>query len=158
MKRPGWVLTIMVVAALTTSAYAQVEATEESLKVVHDTLINSVTKGNAAAVQMMIHPQALGFFRDSQFPAQVGGDYTTTDALPSVLADISSFVTFPTTKTVFRVLGNVGVVLMTATLEPLKSEKKKGPRYVRGTYVYVWNDGGWKLASWHSSDTPLVKK
>jgi len=158
MKYPGWVLTIIVAAALLTSGYAQVSPTEESLKVVHDTVINSVTKGNVPAVQAVMHPQALGFFRESQSPAQVKGGYTTTDALSSVLAELTSFVAFPTTATVYRVVGNVGLALMTATLEPHKGEKKKLPRYLRGTYVYVWNDGYWKLLSWHSSDTPLAQK
>ncbi|RPJ56959.1 MAG: hypothetical protein EHM23_22060 [Acidobacteria bacterium] len=158
MKYPGWVLTIIVAAALLTSGYAQVGPTEESLKVVHDTVINSVTKGNVPAVQAVMHPQALGFFRESQFPAQVKGGFTTTDALSSVLAELTSFVALPTTANVYRVVGNVGLALMTATLEPHKGEKKKLPRYLRGTYVYVWNDGYWKLLSWHSSDTPLAQK
>ncbi len=157
MKYPGWILTIMVAAALLTSGYAQTGPTEGSLKVVHDTVINSVTKGNVPAVQLILHPQALGFFRESQFPAQVKSGFTTTDALSAVLTELTSFVAFPTTETVYRVVGNVGIVLMTATLEPHKGEKKL-PRYLRGTYVYVWNDGYWKLLSWHSSDTPLAQK
>ncbi|GEM_PF-2603071 len=158
MKYPGWVLKTMVAAALLTSGYARTGPTEGSLKVVHDTVINSVTKGNVAAVQLILHPQALGFFRESQFPAQVKSGFTTTDALSAVLAELTSFVAFPTTETVYRVVGNVGIALMTATLEPHKGEKKKLPRYLRGTYVYVWNDGYWKLLSWHSSDTPLAQK
>jgi len=159
MKYPGWVLTIMVAAALLTSGYAQqVGPTEESLKVVHETVINSITKGNVPAVQSVMHPQALGFFRESQSAAEVKSGFTTTDALSSVLAELTSFVAFPTATTLYRVVGNVGLALMTATLEPHKGEKKKPPRYLRGTYVYVWNDGYWKLLSWHSSDTPLAQK
>lgn len=156
MKHPHWILSIMVIAASVGSGQAQGGPTEGSLKVAHEAMISSMTSGNMPVLQAMIHPQALGFFRESQFPVQIRGDYTAADAVPSVIAELGRFVAIPMTSTVYRVIGQAGIVCMASALQPKKGEKQI-PRYLRGTYVYVFEDGKWKLVSWHGSDTPLAQ-
>ncbi len=151
----------MVAAGSIAPGNAQGGPNEQSLKTAHETMISSMKTANMTVLQAMIHPHALGFFRDSQFPVQIRTDYTAADAIPDVIADLGRFVALPT-DTVYRVVGQVGVVCMTAALQPKKSEKQKDekllPRYLRGTYVYVSDGGNWRLVSWHGSDTPLVQK
>jgi len=156
VKHLGWILAIMVAAESVAPGLAQSGLDEQSLKTAHETMIGSVKTANLTVLQAMIHPRALGFYRESQFPVQIRSDYSAADAVPSVITDIGRFMTVPT-DTVYRVVGPVGVVCMTSSLQPKKGEKQP-PRYQRGTYVYVAEGGSWKLVSWHGSDTPLVKK
>ena len=156
MRHLGWILAIMVAAESLSPGHAQSGPDEQSLKTAHETMINSVKTANLTILQAMIHPRALGFYRESQFPVQIRSDYTAADAVPSVLTDFGRFIAVPT-DTVYRVVGQVGVVCMTSALQPKKGEKQP-PRYLRGTYVYISEGGSWRLVSWHGSDTPLVNK
>ena len=153
---PVWILAAMIAAGVVAPVNAQSGANEQSLKTAHETMINSVKTANLTILQAMIHPRALGFFYGSQFPVQLRGDYSAADALPAVVDDLGRFVAVPT-DTVYRVVGQVGVVCMTSAMQPKKGQDQQ-PRYLRGTYIYIWEGGNWKLVSWHGSDTPLVKK
>ena len=151
MRQAACVLAMIVALGSAAPALAQSGPGEQSLKVAHDTVMSAVKSANLTVLQALIHPRALGFYRDSQFPVEIRSDYTAADALPSVLTDLSRFVTVPTSS-VYRVVGQVGVVCMTASLQVKKGSKD---RYNRGTYVYISEGGNWKLLSWHGSDTPL---
>ena len=156
MRHRGWVLAVVFAVGSVGVAHGQTGPDEQSLKVAHETVINAVKSGNLVLLQALIHPRALGFYRESQFPVQIRSDYSVADAVPAVLTDLSRFVTVPT-DTVYRVVGDVGVVCMTVNFQAKKGEKAP-PRYTRGTYVYISEGGNWKLLTWHGSDTPLVKK
>lgn len=157
MNYAHWILSSMVLAASVGFVPAQSSPNEQSLKLAHEAMISSMTTGNMPLLQATIHPRALGFFRESQFPVQIRPDFTAADALPSVIAELGRFVAMPMTDSVYRVVGQAGIVCMASALQPQKGEKEI-PRYLRGTYVYVFEDGNWKLISWHGSDTPLAKK
>jgi len=135
---------------------AQVRMDEASLKTAHEALIAGVKTANLTLLQAMIHPNGLGFFRESQRPAQLGSGSSAADVLPAVLADLGRFAAVPT-QTIYRVVGQTGIVAMTSQLQAQKGSKEQD-RYSRGTYVYVVEGGNWKLLSWHGSDSPLVKK
>jgi hypothetical protein len=154
MNRAVVVLAVAVSLASTPMLSAQSGSGEASLKAAHQLLVQSVNSGNLALLGNVVHPRALGFFRDSQMLVQLGGSYTTTDVVPAVVADLSRFTTIPY-DTVFRVSGDVGVVCMTAYMQT--STVRVEDRYVRTTYVYARVDGNWRLLSWHSSDIPLAK-
>lgn len=156
MKCLGWILAIMIAAASIAPGHAQNALGEESLKAAHETMINAMTTANLVVLQAMIHPRALGFFRESQSPAEIRSEFTAADALPSVVADLGRFAAVPT-RAVYRVVGQVGVVCMTSALQPKKGEKQ-APRYQRGTYIFISEGGNWKILSWHGSDSPLTKK
>jgi len=156
MKYSGWIIAIMIAVASTTLGHAQSNLTEQSLKTTHETMIGNIKTANLVVLQAMIHPRALGFFRESQRPAEIRSGFTPADALPSVVSDLGKFVSVPT-DTVYRVVGQVGIVCMTAAMEAKKGEKQLS-RSQRGTYVYISESGNWKLVSWHGSDTPLTKK
>jgi hypothetical protein len=134
---------------------AQGRPDDASLKLVHETLIKSVTAGNLAVIQGLIHPQAVGFFRDSQQAVRLGQGASPAEILPTLIADLGHFTSTPT-DTGYRALGNVGIVYMT-TFQERKSNERGPDRFVRGTYIYLWDSTGWKLVSWHGSDTPLKK-
>ena len=153
MKQCACVLTLVALVATAFPVWAQGRPDEASLKLTHETVIKSVTAGNLALVQNLIHPQALGFFRDSQQLVRLGSGVTAADILPTLIADLGNFVSTPT-ETGYRVFGTSGIVYMT-TFQDRKSGR--GDRYVRGTYVYLWENGAWKMVSWHGSDTPLKK-
>jgi hypothetical protein len=151
VRQAACVLAMIVALGWAAPTLAQRAPDEQSLKVAHDTVMSAVKSANLTVLQALIHPRALGFYRDSQFPVEIRSDYTAADALPSVLTDLSRFVSVPTSS-VYRVVGQVGVVCMTASLQMKKGSKD---RYSRGTYVYISEGGNWKLLSWHGSDTPL---
>jgi hypothetical protein len=156
MKYSGWIMAIMIAVASTAIGHAQSNLTEQSLKTTHETMISNIKTANLVVLQAMIHPRALGFFRESQATVQIRDNYPVADALPSVIAEISRFMPF-VTDTVYRVVGQAGIVCMTAVLQPKVGEKQP-IRYLRGTYVYVSEGGKWNLVSWHGSDTVLAKK
>lgn len=139
-----------------TGAAAQGSGDEPSLRLTHETVVTSVTSANLATLQAIVHPRAAGFFKESQQLVQLGGGVTANDVLPTLIADLGRFVSVPT-DTEYRVIGPVGLVNLTAVLQAKKGEKQ-GDRFVRGTYVYLYDGGGWKLVSWHGSDTPLQRK
>jgi hypothetical protein len=136
------------------SLRAQGMGSEESLKTVHGLLLQSVTSGNVTMVGNLVHPQAIGFFRDSQQLVQLRPGYGPGEVVPAVLADLNRFSSIPY-DTVYRVTGDAGVVAMTS-----RSVSKEGDlrdRFLRSTFVYVQAQGTWKLFSWHTSDTPLKR-
>jgi hypothetical protein len=144
------------VLGLPVAATAQAGANEASLKLAHETVVKAVTSGNLAVVQGIIHPQGAGFFRDSQQLVQLTPTATASSVLPTLITDLGTFAAIATTSTVYRTFGTVGIVNMTA-FEKRKPSEKGSDRFVRGTYVYVFEAGNWKLVSWHGSDTPLKK-
>jgi hypothetical protein len=156
MKYSGWIMAIMIAVASTTLGHAQSNLTEQSLKTTHETMVSTIKTANLVMLQAMIHPRALGFFRESQATVQIRDNYTVADALPSVIAEFSRFMPF-VTDTVYRVVGQVGIVCMTTVLQP-KAGEKQPTRYLRGTYIYISEGGKWTLVSWHGSDTVLAKK
>jgi hypothetical protein len=149
------VLALVAVIGTASAVRAQGRPDEASLKLVHETMIKNVTAGNLAVVQGLIHPQAVGFFRDSQQAVRLGQGASPAEILPTLIADLGHFTSTPT-DTGYRALGNVGIVYMT-TFQARKSNERGPDRFVRGTYVYLWEGGSWKLVSWHGSDTPLEK-
>jgi hypothetical protein len=155
VKNLSWILVVLIAAGSISLGHAQGSLDEQSLKTAHETMVQNIEKANLVVLQAMIHPRALGFFRDSHSPAQIRREYTAADALPSVVADIAKFVAVPT-DTVYRVVGQVGIVCMTTAMQAKKGEKQSS-RYLRGTYVYIAEGGNWKLLSWHGSDTPPMK-
>ena len=72
MEQRVCVLALVAVIATAPTVRAQGRPDDASLKLVHETLIKSVTAGNLAVIQGLIHPQAVGFFRDSQQACTVG--------------------------------------------------------------------------------------
>jgi hypothetical protein len=156
MKTATFILTVILALGLTPLMNAQSQSGETALKMAHEFLMNAVKSGNLTTLEAIIHPRALGFFRQSQSVVQLRSEYSATDALPAVLNDLSRFMTVPT-DIVYRVVGNTGVVCMSAILTPKQGDKGL-TRYLRSTWIYVNVDGNWKLMSWHSSDVPLAKK
>ena len=129
---------------------------EDDVKATHRIVGDAAKTGNFTLLGSMIHPQAIGFLRESQIPVQLGGDYGVKEFLPSFLANISRF-TLTTYNTVFRVVGNTGIVCITNTAVPNDKSKDK-QSYNRGTFVYVKIQDQWKLFSWNISEIPLKKK
>lgn len=134
---------------------AQSAANEQSLKATNEALLAAIKSGNIEMAKALIHPRALGLFRESQRIVELNSNYTAADALPSVLADIGRFNTVNFSAT-YRVIGNTGVVCMTNSMQAKKWEKT-GDRFTRSTYVYINVNGRWSLLSWHTSDIPLKK-
>jgi hypothetical protein len=149
-------LAIVALLGMPTAARAQAGPDETSLKLAHETVIKAVTSGNLAVVQGMIHPRASGFFRDSQQLVQLSPTVTAAAVLPTLIADLGTFASIATTDTGYRIFGAIGIVNMTA-FEKRKPSERGSDRYLRGSYVYLWEAGNWKLISWHGSDTPLKK-
>jgi hypothetical protein len=149
---------LAVVAQLGMSAAARAQAgpDEASLKLAHETIIKAVTSGNLIVVQGMIHPRASGFFRESQQLVQLSPTLSAATVLPTLITDLGTFASIATTDTGYRLFGTIGIVNLTA-FEKRKPSERGSDRYVRGTYVYLWEAGNWKLISWHGSDTPLKK-
>ena len=150
-------LTLSLIIALATAPFlsAQSAATEQSLKATHESLMAAIKSGNLTIAQALIHPRALGFFRESQMIVELRPSYSAADVLPSVLADLGRFIAIPYAVT-YRVIGNTGVVGISNSLQAKKWEKTSD-RFTRSTLVYVNVSGNWRLLSWHSSDVPLKK-
>jgi hypothetical protein len=149
------VLTAVAVLGMPAAARAQA-ADETSLRLAHETVVKAVTSGNIAVVQGIMHPRASGFFRESQQLVQLSPTVTAAAVLPTLIADLATFVSIATTDTGYRIFGATGIVNMTA-FEKRKPSERGSDRFIRGTYVYLWDAGNWKLISWHGSDTPLKK-
>jgi len=156
---------VFVAMALFVAAVGETDAQslspEDSLRLTHDAVAKGVREGNFALLQGLIHPQALGFFWDSQMLVEMKAGFGPTEALAPVIADLSRFTSTPSSTT-YRAIGDTGVVCMTSTRVPMKGEKpNKGEkltvRYNRLTYVYVRSGDNWKLISWHTSETPLKR-
>ncbi len=155
VKRRMFALTLVAALASVPVLSAQSAVTEQSLKTAHEALMAALKSGNLAMAQGLIHPRALGFYKDSQMLVQLRSDYRAADALPAVLADLGRFA-IVAYDTSYRAIGNTGVVCMATNMQANRGEKAKD-RFIRSTYVYVNADGNWRLLSWHSSDIPLKK-
>jgi hypothetical protein len=156
MRTTTFVLIVILALASTSPLNAQIDSGETALKMTHELLTNALKSGNLTTLAAVMHSRALGFYWQSQNVVQLRSEYSATDALPSVLDDLSKFATIPT-DTVYRAIGDTGIVCMSATLTPKQGDKKL-TRYLRSTWVYINVDGNWKLLSWHSSEVPLTKK
>jgi len=122
---------------------------EQGVKTTHQALVAAIKSGNVTMAQAFIHPQALGFFRNSQLLVQLNAPFGPAQAISAVLADLGRFGVVPY-ETIYRVTENTGVVVMFTHLEGKQSQKTKNLS-LRSTYVYVSVDGNWKLLSWHTS-------
>ena len=149
------VFAVAVTFAVMPGLSTQSGATEENLRITHESLFGAIKSGNLTMAQALIHPRALGFYRDSQRIVELRPDYGAAEALPSVLADIGRFSAVVYDAS-YRIVGDTGIVCMANSLQPKKWEKVKA-RSIRSTYVYINADGNWKLLSWHTSDIPLNK-
>jgi len=156
MTRRASALCVVLVCAAVAVPGGQGDATEQALKLAHQTLMSAITSGNPAIVMPILHQNGLGFFRDSQNIARLGGGLAAKEAIPTVLADLGRF-TASEYEAVYRVAGTTGVVCMATGLNPKKGEFGGQPRYIRSTWVYAHLDGTWRLLSWHTSDIPLKK-
>jgi hypothetical protein len=138
-------------------ATAQNAASEDTLKATHQVMFQAVNAGNVAMIAALVHPQALGFFRESQQIVQLSPSVTATTVVAALITDVSRFSSTPFDSAT-RVVGNVGIVALTAVQTPKPGTKDKENRYLRSSFVYVYSTDGWKLVSWHTSETPLKKK
>ena len=150
-----WVLALALAVGLTGSTAGQALSPEASLKATHDTLMQAVTAANADRVAPLIHPRALGFFRDSQQVTELKGASNLGPIVAALLRDLGEFTAAQANSTTLLVEGNTGIVTQTSRRETVV-EKKPVSRYLRTTGVYLRSGDGWKLLSWHTSDTPLV--
>jgi hypothetical protein len=155
MTRRVLLLLAMAVLASELTVSAQSPATEDGLKLAHQTLVAAITSGNPALVEPVLVRNGLGFFKDSQMIVQLDSVFSAQEAIPSVLSDLGRF-TMSAYDAAYRVAGMTGVVCMATILKPNKGEQGP-PRYIRSTFVYTLLDGTWRLMSWHSSDIPLKK-
>ena len=116
--------------------------------------MQAVTAANADRVSTLIHPQALGFFRMSQQVAELEGGESRRAIVEALLRDLGELTTSQQSLTTrIRVIGETGIV--TQTLRREATGKKKVVRYLRSTGVYVRSADGWRLISWHTSDSPM---
>lgn len=129
---------------------AQEGPTAESLRVTHETLVRATTSGNVARLESLVHPEAMGFFRDSQPLVQLRPGYGPGDVLPPILAELAGLNAI-SLETDYRVAGQVGVVCLTAALQ----DSRRRSQFVRATYAYAYGQDGWKLISWHASNVPV---
>ena len=89
----------------------------DSLKAANRILAESVTLANVDLFIQQIHPQALGFFKASQFPVQFTPQNDVRDMAPTLLAELSTFITM-TLQDAYRVIGDTGVVCSTFSRTP----------------------------------------
>ena len=151
------VLTVAILLGASVSGVpAQSLSPEDSLKTTHEALMQAVGAASAERVSALIHPRALGFFRNSQRVVQLQpGD------LPAIVQGLLKDLGEVTTSqqpldTSLRVIGETGIVTQTTMRESVVS-RRKIVRYLRTTAVYLRTPDGWKLTSWHTSDAPLEK-
>ncbi len=129
-----------------------------SLRIAHAILIEAFDSGDLARMEKSIHPQALGFFRLSQFPVQLTRRNGVKEIGPALSADLARFATTDYDSK-YLVVGDTGIVLNRVALTPKdKRDKEIDLTYSRLTYVYTNLGGRWVLVSWHNSDTPLKPK
>lgn len=153
-----WVLAVALSLGLTGSSIGQTLSPEASLKATHETLMQAILAGSPDRVAALIHPHALGFFRGSQTVAELKGGDSLGPLVGALLKDLGEFTASQqVNSTTLRVEGDTGIVTQTSRRETVV-DKKKVPRYLRTTGVYVRSQDGWKLLSWHTSDAPLVAR
>jgi hypothetical protein len=154
----AWVLASAVMVGAVASAAGQTLSPEDSLKATHETLMQAVAAANVERVAALVHPRGLGFFRASQQVAELQGSSTNLASLvQGLLKDLGEFTASQVSlSTTIRVVGDTGIVTQTSIRDSIV-DKKKLVRHLRTTGVYVRSTDGWKLVSWHTSDTPLEK-
>jgi len=151
-----WILAAALVLGLTASSEGQTLTPEASLKATHEMLMQAVTAANADRVAALVHPRALGFFRNSQQVAELKGRDSLGVLVETLLRDLGEFTADQQShSTTMRIEGDTGIVTQTSRRETVV-QKKNVTRYLRTTAVYVRSADGWKLLSWHTSDTPLL--
>ena len=129
-----------------------------SLRIAHAILIEAFDSGDLARMEKSIHPQALGFFRLSQFPVQLTRRSGVKELGPAISADLARFAKTDY-ESEYLVVGDTGIVLNRVALTPKdKRDKEIDLTYSRLTYVYTNSGGRWVLVSWHNSDAPLKRK
>ena len=156
----AWVIASAVVAGQVASAAGQTLSAQESLKATHETLMQAVVAANVERVAALVHPRALGFFRASQRITELQGSANLASLAQGLLKDLGEFTPSQqqqTLGTTVRVVGDTGIVTQTSRRESIV-EKKKLVRFLRTTAVYIQSPDGWKLISWHTSDSPLVQE
>jgi hypothetical protein len=129
---------------------------EEELKATHTLLQQAVEGGNIPFLKKQIHPRSLGFMRASQFPVQLRMEYSVSDAIPAISAELAQFVTTPYEK-VYRVVGDTGIVCATSHSRA-RPGTEQADRFNRAMFIYARLGGIWKLVGWHTSETPLKPK
>ena len=142
-----------------TTLYGQSDI--DNLKAAHRLLWQAVESANVDLLVQRVHPNALGFFKASQMPIEFSASKSVREMAPSLMVDLSPFVTVAH-EVKYSVLGDTGVICATLARTPTaaadKDKKKQGPQYNRATYVYSRSGDSWLLVSWHTSETPLVRK
>ena len=152
------ILRMALATAFLTTVGLSAEADRESLKAVHRMLLESVKDGNVQTVKRLVHPDAVGFFRESQFVSSIAGAGGMETIVPALSADLVQF-SVATYDTTFEVIGSTGLVCAREQQLPQGFQaKKEGPRFLRSTLVYGWLGGRWQLISWHTSSIPLSTK
>jgi ketosteroid isomerase-like protein len=153
----AWVLASAVVVGAAASIAGQTLSPEDSLKATHETLMQAVAAANVDRVAAIVHPKGLGFFRASQQVAELQGSANFASLVQGLLKDLGEFTASQVSlSTTIRVVGDTGIVTQTSIRDSIVN-KKKVERHLRTTGVYVRTTDGWKLMSWHTSDTPLEK-
>lgn len=132
---------------------AQMISAEESLKIVHSAMATAVDSGNLDAVSAVVHPEAIGFFRDAELPVFLGPEVGIRDLLSKLLAELQglSSVSYDTE---YRVFGDTGVICDRFLMQK-GGRATKSSRPTRATYIYSRSNGTWLLTAWHNSAVPL---
>jgi len=121
----------------------------ESLKAAHNDVVEAVESSNLEALAQRIHPSAIGFFRESQFPVKLGMQYDVRKALPDILGSLSDLISAnPATE--YQAFGGTGVVCENYEAQEIV-KKKQVTVSRRSTYAYSRLGGRWYLVSWHDS-------
>lgn len=125
-----------------------------SLKTTYTLLLQAVRQGNVGLVQNLVHPRAIGFFADSQFPV-ILGSLKVSEVVSTLVADLAKFTSVQYDAE-YRVVGTTGVVAVRTTEQPNRGTRAR-PSYLRSTFVFTKVDDRWLLVSWHTSEIPLKK-
>jgi len=156
VKKPSLLVpatVIIAVLALPGSSLAQGDV--NSLKTTYTLLLQAVGQGNVGVVQNLVHPQAIGFFADSQFPVILGSKQSVSDVVGTLVTDLAKF-TRVQYDAEYRVVGPTGIIAVRATEQPNPGTRAR-PTYVRSTFTFINVNDRWLLLSWHTSEMPLNK-
>ena len=121
----------------------------ESLKAVHASLTDAVRIGDLEAIARMVHPNSIGFFRQSQFPVRLDIRHTVRDVMPSLLASLSELIS-ASPETEYKVYNTTGVVCEKWVVQERIGRSDRNVTR-RSTYTYSKLGQRWYLVSWHDS-------